>query len=105
MTDDPTPRRRLRAVALKVHRWLGLTAMAWLVVLGATGVILDHPNWRWTKQWTVTEAFGSPHVLEDEAKGTILRQFQINPDNSAQWLAGGERGLAQCGCRANLATG
>lgn len=93
MTDNPNPRRRIRSAALKLHRWLGLSAMAWLVVLGTTGIVLDHPEWRWAKQWTVTEAFGTAHVLEEEAKGTMLRQFQINPDNPSQWLAGGERGL------------
>lgn len=93
MTDNPATGRGLRSGVLKFHRWLGLIAMAWLIVLGATGVVLDHPEWRWTKQWTLTEAFASPHVLDDEARGTVLRQFQVNPDDISRWIAGGERGL------------
>jgi hypothetical protein len=83
----------LRRITRKVHRWAGLAAMAWLVVLGATGIVLDHPEWRWAKQVTLTEAWGSQHVLQDEVRGIILRQFTINPDNGDQMIAGGERGL------------
>lgn len=86
-------RGRLRRAALTLHRWAGLVAMSWLTVLGITGVMLNHPEWRWIQQVTVTDAFASKHVLEDEVRGTIVRKFQINPSASQEILAGGQRGL------------
>ena len=76
-----------------VHRWCGLTAMAWLVMVAASGVILDHPEWRWAQQWTVTERFASDHVFQDETLGTIIRKFQINEANGQELIGGGPRGL------------
>ena len=37
-----------------IHKWAGLAALAWLSVLGITGWILDHRDWRWTHQWART---------------------------------------------------
>lgn len=86
-------KQTVRRFARKAHTWLGLIALAWLFVLGATGFILDHPEWRWTKQWTVTSAFGSDHIFIDETLGIILRNFHVDPDNPERMIAGGERGL------------
>lgn len=95
-TSQETPsgaKRGVWRIARKVHTWLGLIALAWLFVLGVTGFILDHPEWRWTKQWTVTSAFGSDHIFIDETLGIILRNFHVDPDNTDRMIAGGERGL------------
>lgn len=89
----PGAKRVVWRVARKVHTWLGLVALSWLFVLGVTGFILDHPEWRWTKQWTVTSAFGSDHIFIDETLGIILRNFQVDPDNAERMIGGGERGL------------
>lgn len=86
-------RGRLRRVALTLHRWAGLAAMLWLTVLGITGFMLNHPEWRWIQQVTVTDVFASKHVLEDEARGTIVRKFQVNPSRPQEILGGGQRGL------------
>lgn len=83
----------LRRIARKVHLWMGLAAFSWLFVLGVTGFILDHPEWRWAKQWTVTSAFGSDHIFVDETLGIILRNFHADPANPNRLIGGGERGL------------
>lgn len=38
------PKRRtpLNRTLLTLHKWAGLTAGAWLMVLGVTGILLDH---------------------------------------------------------------
>lgn len=84
---------RLRPIALKVHRWAALAAMLWLIVLGLTGFLLNNAQWRWLQQVTVTEAFASKHVLQDEALGTIIRKFQVNRATPGEMLGGGWRGL------------
>jgi hypothetical protein len=76
-----------------LHRWAGLAAFVWLIVLGVTGFVLDHPEWRWAKQWTLPDTFASDHVLNDQVKGTIVRRFQMNPTNPRELIGGGERGL------------
>ncbi len=75
------------------HRWIGLATFVWIAVLGFTGVVLDHPEWRWARQWTVTEQFASEHVIEDQVIGTIVRFFQVNPDNMDYIIGGGAQGL------------
>lgn len=89
----PSSKPTVRRIARQVHLWLGLIAFAWLFVLGVTGFILDHPEWRWTKQWTVTSAFGSDHIFIDETLGIILRNFHVDPANPERMIGGGERGL------------
>ena len=83
----------VRRVTRQVHMWLGLIAFSWLFVLGVTGFILDHPEWRWTKQWTVTSAFSSDHIFIDETLGIILRNFHVDPANPDRMIGSGERGL------------
>ena len=95
---------RLRPIALKVHRWAALAAMLWLIVLGLTGFSLNHPQWRWLQQVTVTEAFASKHVLQDEARGTIIRKFQVNHAAPGEMLgeAGEDFGAARTAVSAGL---
>lgn len=94
MVDAVTSKSRpVRKMMRQVHLWLGLVAFSWLFVLGVTGFILDHPEWRWTKQWTVTSAFGSDHIFIDETLGIILRNVHVDPANADRMIAGGERGL------------
>ncbi len=76
-----------------MHRWVGLGAFLWLAVLGLTGIVLDHHEWSWFRQYPVTQAFASEQMMREQVKGTLLRQFALNPDNTRQMIAGGERGL------------
>ncbi len=55
--------------------------------------MLDHPEWRWSRQWTVTDRFASEHQLVEVVHGNIIRFFQVNPDNQLQFIGGGARGL------------
>ena len=85
-------RPRLRRFLLKVHKWAGLTAGAWLLVLGATGIVLDHDEWRWARQLTVPESWISPQVAR-LLPATKMRHVVVHPDDAKRWLGGSERGL------------
>ncbi len=75
-----------------VHRWAGLIALAWLSVLGLTGWILDHHDWRWTHQWSVPDWVTSARI-DRLVPGTIMRHIQIDPSNDQRWIGASERGL------------
>ncbi len=83
----------MRRIAHIIHRWVGLGAFLWLAVLGFTGIVLDHHEWSWFRQYPVTDAFASEQMMREQVKGTLLRQFALNPDDASQMIAGGERGL------------
>lgn len=51
-----TPRsrpHRQRWTLQRIHKWTGLGAALWLAVLGITGFVLDHRDWRWLWQGAV----------------------------------------------------
>lgn len=75
-----------------VHRWAGLMALAWLSVLGLTGWILDHHDWRWTHQWTVPDWVTSARI-DRLVPGTVMRHIQVDPANDQRWIGASERGL------------
>ncbi len=85
-------RPRLRRVLLKVHKWAGLIAGLWLLVLGATGIVLDHDEWRWARQLTVPESWISPQVAR-LLPATRMRHVAVAPDDHRRWIGGSERGL------------
>lgn len=77
----------------RIHKWMGLVAAAWLIVLGLTGFLLDHRDtWRWLWQDGVTESWINDDVV-DKSKTGQTRLYQINPANSQQHVAGGLTGL------------
>ncbi len=82
-----------RSLVRKIHLWTGLCAFVWLVLLGLTGVILNHHEWRWFRQYPVTDALASDQIMREQVRGTLIRQFAINPHDQRQMIAGGERGL------------
>lgn len=75
-----------------VHKWAGLTAAVWLIVLGATGFVLDHPDWRLSNQVTVPESWGSPDLTRF-IRVSYMRQILVDPEDDSLWLGGSERGL------------
>lgn len=86
---------RVKAIARKLHKWMGLIAFWWLAILGITGVFLDHPEWRWQHQ-TVISGLSTP---ENPKNGQHLRHprdwaahFAVNPDNSEDMISGGPGG-------------
>ena len=75
------------------HRWIGLSCLLWIAVLGFSGIILDHPEWRWAQQWSVTDRFASKHQLTEVVHGNIIRFFHVNPVDHQNIIGGGTRGL------------
>lgn len=75
-----------------VHRWAGLFALAWLSVLGITGWILDHHDWRWTHQWSVPDWVTSARI-DRLVPGTVMRHIEIDPADDQHWIGASERGL------------
>jgi len=76
----------------KLHKIAGLAAMAWLSVLGLTGWILDHHEWRWTHQWTVPSSITST-AINRLVRGTVMRQVMADPNDANRYLGASERGL------------
>lgn len=75
-----------------LHRWTGLAAGAWLAVVGITGVLLDHKDWRWMRQSLAPAWLVSPR-LEQTARDLAIRQYQIDPADPRHRIAGGWRGM------------
>ena len=94
MTEAAAARRRprLRRWLLKIHKWAGLSAGLWLLILGATGIVLDHDEWRWARQITVPQSWVSPTVAR-LLPATRMRHVAMDPANPQYWIGGSERGL------------
>jgi len=77
----------------RLHKWMGLTAATWLIVLGLTGFLLDHRDtWRWLWQSGVSESYINDVVVDKSESGQI-KYYQINPNNPQHHVAGGLTGL------------
>lgn len=79
------------SIIAKLHRWIGLGAAIWLAVVGGTGLLLDHKDWRWMRQATVDERW-LPVSLGRTARDLLVRFYQIDPGNPATRVAAGWRG-------------
>ncbi len=88
----PKRRTRLNRTLLTVHKWAGLTAGAWLLVLGVSGILLDHDEWRWQRQMTVPESWLSARVAR-LLPATFMRHIAVQEGDLNRWLGGSERGL------------
>ncbi len=83
---------RVARLARTIHRYAGLAALGWLSVLGITGYILDHHDWRWSHQWTVPDWVTSAPINR-LVRGTIMRHVHVHPADEARWIGASERGL------------
>ena len=94
MSNRRAPKRRtpFNRTLLTVHKWAGLTAAAWLLVLGVTGILLDHDEWRWQRQMTVPESWLSKRVAR-LLPATVMRYVAVDQERPNRWLGGSERGL------------
>lgn len=72
-----------------IHKLAGLTALAWLTVLGLTGWILDHHEWRWSHQWTVPQSWAST-AINRLVRGTVMRFIAAD---ATHMIGASERGL------------
>lgn len=90
----PSPKRTRwcrRMTLHKAHKWAGLISAVWLCVLGATGFLLDHKEWRWMMLSTVPERL-VPESVKILSRNTI-QIFQVNPDHPMHQVAAGVRGM------------
>lgn len=84
-------RRHRRMTLLKLHKWAGLIAAIWLCVLGATGFLLNHKEWRWIWFSTIPK-----HLMPESVtrlSRIVIQLLQVNPDRPLHQVAGGPRGL------------
>ena len=88
----PKRRTRFNRTLLTLHKWAGLTAGAWLLVLGVSGILLDHDEWRWQRQVTVPESWLSKRVAR-LLPATVMRYVAVDEAIPNRWLGGSERGL------------
>lgn len=75
-----------------LHRWTGLAAGVWLAVVGGTGVLLDHKDWRWMRQSILPDSWASESLIQT-ARGLLIRQYQIDPADPGHRIASGWRGV------------
>lgn len=81
------PRRRI--TLNKVHKWAGLAAAFWLLVLAITGTMqLNRQQWRW--QWTSGPALDEAIAAHDDKY--LWRHHQVNPDLPQIRVASGAAG-------------
>lgn len=74
------------------HKWSGIVAAVWLLVLGFTGFMIDHREWHWLWHSTVSESWIPERVVKN-ARSSVVRVMRVNPQKPDQQLAGGERGF------------
>lgn len=72
----------------KIHKWAGLAAAAWLLVLGVTGIMLDHHDWRWINQGSVPTSWTSKRIGY-LIPSTVMRHMAVAGDRI---VGGSERG-------------
>ncbi len=77
----------------RIHKWAGLAAGLWLLVLGVTGFMLDHRDWRWMWQQGVPEVFASERIVDKARSGGVVRLYRIDPEAPESLVAGGMQGL------------
>lgn len=61
----------------KVHKIAGLAALGWLLVLGLTGFLLDHHEWRWLNQNSVPAAWTSK-AIGRLVPATVMRHIAVS---------------------------
>lgn len=88
----PKRRTALNRALLTLHKWAGLAAGSWLLVLGVSGILLDHDEWRWQRQMTVPESWLSTRVAR-LLPATVMRYVAVDEAQPDRWLGGSERGL------------
>ncbi len=81
-------RRALRLT----HRWAGLIGALWIIVLGVTGLMLDHrDDWGWAWRTRVPQAMLPDHTVEVLSNRHVTLA-QVNPRDTANWVVAGPVG-------------
>lgn len=78
----------------RIHRWVGLASALWLSVLGLTGFVLDHRDWRWLWQPAVPLHW-LPSDIAHKSLQRIISLYRILPSEPAETvrIAAGRAGL------------
>jgi len=91
-TSVRTSAPRYRRITLfKLHKWAGLISAVWLCVLGATGFLLDHKEWRWIWCSTIPERMMPESVIQ--LSRNVIQIFQADPNRPLHQVAAGTRGM------------
>ena len=72
----------------KIHKFSGLTAAVWLLIVATTGILLDHHEWRWLSQTSVNNELMSDQ-MQRLTPATVMRH--ISSDGQSI-IGGSERG-------------
>ena len=75
-----------------VHKWAGLVAALWIAVLGVTGFLLDHRDWRWIWQTPVPEILLPESLLEESARAGFT-VYMVSPVDPRVRISAGKRGF------------
>ncbi len=85
----------IRSVLLRFHRWFGIIGGAWILVLGFTGLMLDHrDDWGWAWRVKVPDTLLPDHTVAALENRHIMLA-QVNPDDPGEWVIGGPTGVWQ----------
>ena len=85
--------RMWRSSSYRIHSMAGLVAGLWLLVMGGTGLLLDHRDWRWMWQRTVPQWLVPERIAERAGPGASVRIYRINPVDPDSRLAAGPQGM------------
>lgn len=84
---------RTRKGMLGIHRWFGLIGGLWIIVLGFSGLMLDHrDDWGWAWRTQVPHAL-LPHHTEEALTNRHITLAQVDPNSTENWIVGGPLGL------------
>lgn len=91
-SSSPSLAKKRRLTIRRVHKLAGIVAALWLAVLGVTGFMLDHRDWRWIWQTSVPETLLPKKVLDTAAEMEVAL-YRIDPGDPSRRIAAGRRGM------------
>ena len=81
-----------RSTLISIHKWFGLVAGLWLVVLGVSGLMLDHrDDWAWAWQVMVPDSW-LPNATVKKLEMRHLTLAQAHPEDANRWVVAGASG-------------
>lgn len=85
----------MRKYLLTLHRWFGIIGGLWILVLGVSGLMLDHrDDWGWAWRTRVPDTLIPDHTVE-VLKNRHVMLAQANPADARNWVVGGPTGVWQ----------
>lgn len=89
---SPTLAKKRRFTIRRIHKLAGIAAALWLAILGVTGFMLDHRDWRGIWQTSVPETLLPKKVLDTAAEMEVSL-YRIDPGDPSRRIAAGRRGM------------